>query len=826
MANPFPQLFGNGVGVYSADWANGLVQGVLNFAQLRTFTGNNDSIAQVLGGVSENDGLQGVFYYSSTSTATDNNSTVIVPNGAIIGAWLRLSAYQGQQTGVPIVVALSASVDNTTAIQAAVTAATSTGNSVCLFGSGTMLSQVTISGPVLIYGQGAGSTVLTTGGTGIAFAVTGAGAVVMRDFAMTSVGQGATAIQIGANSTQNSLSRFQNLSFTNYFVGIDFAAAANFVVDACAFALGSRVNAIGVKVRNIANPSFGDSTISGGTQFTGSGTGQFGVDFISSGGLKIEDCKFIVYTAINMAMAATATDLVVTGNSIEGFQNGITLQRSGSPFTFSNVVISGNQFASTNATCIGINAPLDGAGAWLNGISITGNTFTLGGSSADTAILLNSTTGFTISGNTTTFLGSSTSNVFLNAGSSATYGYLGVNVTVGVVGPNTLAGANTNIVSPELAVNILDYGGDPTGTNFSDTAFANAIAAATARNPNLIAILFPVGHFKFSAQLSVTLPNAVASFSLTGVDTDITILDWPNGNGLAVTLVTGINSVHVRNCSFVSGTANPSTSPGLFLNQTEATDAGSVTTNSDIQNVTFRGNDGYAVANYWGTAAVSIFGMQSVDFINCNFVGPTVAGYNGPGNGVVLQGTALLPPVIFNFIGCNFQYLNNSIYYGDYVQGVTVTNSNFNGVLYGIVSSATTNDKSELIVSCSQFNMRGAAVFCQSLIPVMTFANNFVFINFSSIGVAQTVAGLFTITGNCFTAGVSMTSSTVGVQITATSSSWPGVITGNCFLNIMGTAVVLGASSTGVNLQSNAYHGNGSNLNNTGSGNTIGGGST
>jgi hypothetical protein len=89
MAPPLPTVAQQGQGAVSSDQLNTYVQVVQNFAQLRTFTALNDMCVSVLGGASEGDGNQGIFWYDSTSTATDNGSTVIVPTGAS-GAWLLL----------------------------------------------------------------------------------------------------------------------------------------------------------------------------------------------------------------------------------------------------------------------------------------------------------------------------------------------------------------------------------------------------------------------------------------------------------------------------------------------------------------------------------------------------------------------------------------------------------------------------------------------------------------------------------------------------------------------------------------------------------------
>ena len=91
MASPSPTVFLNGLGSVGADQLNTFVQVVTNFAQLRTFTGLSNMVVCALGQATANDGFQGHFYWNPTSTTPDNNTTVIVPNGAIQGAWIRLT---------------------------------------------------------------------------------------------------------------------------------------------------------------------------------------------------------------------------------------------------------------------------------------------------------------------------------------------------------------------------------------------------------------------------------------------------------------------------------------------------------------------------------------------------------------------------------------------------------------------------------------------------------------------------------------------------------------------------------------------------------------
>ena len=91
MTAPSPQVYQAGVGVVSADGMNSFGQVAYNYAQLRTFSALNNMACLALGTSVPNDGGQGWFYFNTSSTATDNGTTVIVPYGAVQGAWLRLT---------------------------------------------------------------------------------------------------------------------------------------------------------------------------------------------------------------------------------------------------------------------------------------------------------------------------------------------------------------------------------------------------------------------------------------------------------------------------------------------------------------------------------------------------------------------------------------------------------------------------------------------------------------------------------------------------------------------------------------------------------------
>ena len=89
MAAPQNTVQVQGQGAVSADYLNSLVQWVSTVAVLRTFVGTSTMTVFLLGINAVNDGGQGVFYWNSTSTAPDDGHNVIVPSGALTGAWIR-----------------------------------------------------------------------------------------------------------------------------------------------------------------------------------------------------------------------------------------------------------------------------------------------------------------------------------------------------------------------------------------------------------------------------------------------------------------------------------------------------------------------------------------------------------------------------------------------------------------------------------------------------------------------------------------------------------------------------------------------------------------
>ncbi len=78
-----------GIGVYDADWANGVVLGGALLANLQSFSGVPGMCVYMIGYSAIGDGGQGMWTWNPTLTA-GNNTTTILPNGSVLGGWTRL----------------------------------------------------------------------------------------------------------------------------------------------------------------------------------------------------------------------------------------------------------------------------------------------------------------------------------------------------------------------------------------------------------------------------------------------------------------------------------------------------------------------------------------------------------------------------------------------------------------------------------------------------------------------------------------------------------------------------------------------------------------
>lgn len=112
MSVPSLNSYQPGIGVFTADWANGLTQSGALISDLRAFSGYQNMTVFTIGAVSAGDGGGQLYYWNSTATGPDNNSTIIVPNGTTQGAWVSVGSLLGSAASTALVVGCTAAGNN------------------------------------------------------------------------------------------------------------------------------------------------------------------------------------------------------------------------------------------------------------------------------------------------------------------------------------------------------------------------------------------------------------------------------------------------------------------------------------------------------------------------------------------------------------------------------------------------------------------------------------------------------------------------------------------------------------------------------------------
>ena len=90
MPAPVLTSYRNGIGQVSGDQLDTFEQTCDTFEQLRAFVGTTGIQVSARGRTAPADGYGGDFWWNPGSTAPDDNLNVIVPYGALVGAWQRL----------------------------------------------------------------------------------------------------------------------------------------------------------------------------------------------------------------------------------------------------------------------------------------------------------------------------------------------------------------------------------------------------------------------------------------------------------------------------------------------------------------------------------------------------------------------------------------------------------------------------------------------------------------------------------------------------------------------------------------------------------------
>lgn len=247
---------------------------------------------------------------------------------------------------------------------------------------------------------------------------------------------------------------------------------------------------------------------------------------------------------------------------------------------------------------------------------------------------------------------------------------------------------------------------------------------------------------------------------------------------------------------------------------------------SHIDHATIRGADGFNQAYRWGRG-VSLYQVSNVNVSDTTIVGSSDgAAYASDGVCLIAEGTAAVLPVQINVVSSQMNYCKYGIYYGNYLQGLQVSASNFVGNSHGIFLPSGQFGNDQLSVTGSQFNNSVTDIYTASLIDGVTLTGNDFYGGMVSgtICVNLNHTDQFSIVGNTFInfGAVGPNQNAIVINDYVASS---GIITGNVFKNNFVTAIWLTPCSRRVNVQSNSYFGQANFVINQGINNSVGGGS-
>jgi hypothetical protein len=350
-----------------------------------------------------------------------------------------------------------------------------------------------------------------------------------------------------------------------------------------------------------------------------------------------------------------------------------------------------------------------------------------------------------------------------------------------------------------------------------------ALTAAFAALPtNGGRIGFKQQKYTFSSgMVTLTYPSAKPfSLTLEGAGQSSTTLYWAASNGLAINVSDQSHTIHIRDLSLTTG------SPGTYnaVTVTQTGFSGS-TPGNDFTNLTFEADYSGSNANFWSSGIL----ISALSFVNYN--GVIVYGANTTGVGIRVAGSSPNYAIEHNLQGCSFTGLSSGFEYGDYVQGVSMSQCNFesdsaNGAHIFVLPSAA-GVLSQLSVSLCQFggSMGGNPITVESSLGDLHFDSNLVFVSTTSTAILVTTTGALvssSIIGNDFSGLGGGTGIFVENNGTLGSgTSFGTTVIGNTFSDLT-TGVVLGTGTTLFNVQANAYPNTPTKVTDNGSLNNVG----
>lgn len=242
-------------------------------------------------------------------------------------------------------------------------------------GNWTINSQITIANPVTIIGDGTDSTLLLVSINTDIFTVTANGGCVFKDFAVGNLSSQLTggSIFLFNGSSGNQRTIFDHVSFYNVYYGIRFTTSNIWIIRSCYFTIFNTA----ISISNTLNNDAGDSTITECIFDANSHTQGTAIYQDSSGGLRVINNKFLdgLYHYIGQYSTPinNTSIFVFVGNSSEGAATA-NLSFNTTSYPFQGINITGNQF-SIGGSGFSTNYGIQFVGNQVSSVMIGSNEF-------------------------------------------------------------------------------------------------------------------------------------------------------------------------------------------------------------------------------------------------------------------------------------------------------------------------------------------------------------------------------------------------------------------------------------------------------------------
>lgn len=395
----------------------------------------------------------------------------------------------------------------------------------------------------------------------------------------------------------------------------------------------------------------------------------------------------------------------------------------------------------------------------------------------------------------------------------------------------TFGFANTAAAAP--CVTLEAFGGSGNGTTDNSAAWSSALAAIGTSNG---CIQLGSGTYKSTTAVNISLSSTTnQSISITGADPRTTVLYFPSAtDGIVITMQGAANGLNIVGMTIATGQTGGR--GGLVINAQCSLDAsGNLNFGTGpqrlIDNVDFRGFDSVSSSKglghqYWGWGLLinnpSLFNIRSI-----TVYGPETAVATGA-TGLLVQGSGDgCASAIFNVSQGNFQRLSTGVTYGNAVQGLNITQSNFVDNFTDVACPPTSHGGVQLTLSGNQFDngrlvgSTGSVVIGCAVSDVIITGNLFYAQGAVNSVILSGGSYRYAINGNNFVQNP--VNSLMGNGVNVSGVATHGIISGNQFSDFS-TGVLLGSGSSYFSVQGNNYTGTVTPVANLGTNNIIGGG--